>query len=957
MLCFALILFAVIQLFTTSQVSAVTSSTYLSGSPSTWTPGKDYGDLLQYEWTQSDAGPDFSRFSAGPAPDSPNLLWKKTVPNLLEYITAFNGKVFIRQGSGFFTYTNCYIVALDAFTGEVVWNTSLPVGYGFFGDNGVYKIDDTHMIVGKYCININTGQILWMATNGFAPGHGWGSGDIYIPERKIFISGLRAWNMSDLSRQPKLIWDKSNAYHDSWGSPVYGDGVVAYGSTQAHYMGLNVTTGELLWITQTKGEMGYGGSFYDGMFIRGGTTDNTVYAFDAKTGKILWEYSPGTWMGFWASGCAVAYGMVYYVNNDHYTYAINAYTGELVWKYRGMIFYQGYPVVADGKVYVTTHHYNAFDWSTGFVGNRSRYTCLDAFTGQVIWQIPHEFRAFQESHCIAYGNLYLIPTIAQQPGPGLPSMADPGGVYPPEVWCISSKPNSWSMWRHDPQQTATGETWGPAKLNVIWKFRTEGAVTSSPAVVDGKVYVGSQDGYLYCLDHWTGNLIWKYKVGAYVRSSPAVVGGKVFLGPDDGYVYCLNATNGNLLWKKDAGASVLRFDETGNIIYAGETAPIRSSPIVVGNRVYVGSLNNKTYCFDTNGNLQWTFTAKGPITSSPTVVGGALYITARNAKVIYKLNATTGSLIRNYTVPNVQYMTASVTVAKGVIFYPAQSGAWYAINETTGNIIWSYPYRTSFATRNSYSMLYFEGRVVFVDRFQVTCVNATTGEFLWWTYVAREVAGSPIYSPGRHVKDGKIYVATDARTYYCLNASDGRVLGSYDAGSNNWGTPAIYESKIYVGNCDMHVYCLGNSPRQKVSITISLDTQKIEANKTLTITGKLAAPIPNVPLKLTVTKPDNTTLDIDAKTDAKGTFSVTFTPNKAGWYGFTAWWEGYKYYDRAYSDTTWVETVAPSTPPPPPPPGGEQAGIPTEYIYAAAIIIVIVIIAAAGYMLMKKRKK
>ena len=57
-----------------------------------------------------------------------------------------------------------------------------------------------------------------------------------------------------------------------------------------------------------------------------------------------------------------------------------------------------------------------------------------------------------------------------------------------------------------------------------WKFKTGHWVTSSPAVVDGVVYVGSNDGHLYAIECKSGREIWKFKTEHWVTSSPTVVG-------------------------------------------------------------------------------------------------------------------------------------------------------------------------------------------------------------------------------------------------------------------------------------------------------------------------------------------------------------------------------------------------------------------------------------------------
>jgi PGF-CTERM protein len=75
-------------------------------------------------------------------------------------------------------------------------------------------------------------------------------------------------------------------------------------------------------------------------------------------------------------------------------------------------------------------------------------------------------------------------------------------------------------------------------------------VDSSPAVADGKVFVGSGfwDNKIYCLGEDNGNVIWNYETGfntyacsyacSGMYSSPAVAGGKVFISFNDGKIYC-----------------------------------------------------------------------------------------------------------------------------------------------------------------------------------------------------------------------------------------------------------------------------------------------------------------------------------------------------------------------------------------------------------------------------------
>jgi outer membrane protein assembly factor BamB len=72
----------------------------------------------------------------------------------------------------------------------------------------------------------------------------------------------------------------------------------------------------------------------------------------------------------------------------------------------------------------------------------------------------------------------------------------------------------------------------------VWEFATRSRVESSPAVVDGRVYVGSNDGRFYVLDEATGQKVWEFEAGAPLSASPAIAQGKIVIGSQDGKLYC-----------------------------------------------------------------------------------------------------------------------------------------------------------------------------------------------------------------------------------------------------------------------------------------------------------------------------------------------------------------------------------------------------------------------------------
>jgi len=57
-------------------------------------------------------------------------------------------------------------------------------------------------------------------------------------------------------------------------------------------------------------------------------------------------------------------------------------------------------------------------------------------------------------------------------------------------------------------------------------------------VAGDKVVVGSDDGRLYVVSLTTGKELWSYEIGQPIESSPAVADGKIIVGCNDGSVYC-----------------------------------------------------------------------------------------------------------------------------------------------------------------------------------------------------------------------------------------------------------------------------------------------------------------------------------------------------------------------------------------------------------------------------------
>src|SRR5439155_13861150 len=75
----------------------------------------------------------------------------------------------------------------------------------------------------------------------------------------------------------------------------------------------------------------------------------------------------------------------------------------------------------------------------------------------------------------------------------------------------------WPMYGRDLKHTFTNadsliDSTNAAFLQPAWNFPTGDAVSASPAVVDGVVYIGAWDGFFYALDAATGALKWQFQI-------------------------------------------------------------------------------------------------------------------------------------------------------------------------------------------------------------------------------------------------------------------------------------------------------------------------------------------------------------------------------------------------------------------------------------------------------------
>jgi outer membrane protein assembly factor BamB len=95
------------------------------------------------------------------------------------------------------------------------------------------------------------------------------------------------------------------------------------------------------------------------------------------------------------------------------------------------------------------------------------------------------------------------------------------------------------------------------KTGLVWHYDKIRRTVSTAAIHDGLVYYSDFSGFLHCLDAKTGQAYWTHDLFAAIWGSPVVIDGKVYLGDEDGDVVVMQAgKEKKLIAEMNMGSSV-----------------------------------------------------------------------------------------------------------------------------------------------------------------------------------------------------------------------------------------------------------------------------------------------------------------------------------------------------------------------------------------------------------------
>jgi outer membrane protein assembly factor BamB len=372
----------------------------------------------------------------------------------------------------------------------------------------------------------------------------------------------------------------------------------------------------------------------------------------------------------------------------------------------------------------------------------------------------------------------------------------------------------WPMFRHDTERTGFTNDSIALPLKLLWKYKTNDWVTtSSPAVVNNTVYIGSTDRNVYALDAIKGTLKWRYETqpaGKYdgVWSSPTVVNSTVYVGARDHYIYALDANTGTLKWKYQTGGMV------------------ESSPTLANGVLYVTSSGSVDGIYALNaesGKLKWKFQASS--TSSPTVKDGLLYVGSWDHN-IYALDADTGDLKWKFKTDDT--VESSPAVADGIVYIGSRDSHTYALDAYNGQLVWKFQAAGYIWTSPAIA----NGILYIASTSELYALNVENGKLIW-----KNNLGGGYSSPA--IANGILYKASGSGIY-AVDAKNGEIKWNYSTIDHMDGSsPAIANGVVYVGSRDGYVYAFSSSGLSSTAAT-TRTSQQNKSNKTTLIFGGAA---------------------------------------------------------------------------------------------------------------------
>ncbi len=345
---------------------------------------------------------------------------------------------------------------------------------------------------------------------------------------------------------------------------------------------------------------------------------------------------------------------------------------------------------------------------------------------------------------------------------------------------------SWNQFMGGAEHTGAVDTTMPMTNDTAWYYEIYDHIWSSPSVVDGRFFVGTNEGTILCLNEYTGEEIWTNTTTNDVQCSPCIVDDLVYIkasGPD-----------------KDIQAFNV---STGTEVYTFTTEGSADSSCVSYQDYIIYSTTEQLYLLNKDLTKVWNVTSDNQF-ATPGVSNDLIYNNEGTDLVCHYLSNGT---VKWRSTINDMYGYCTPTIADGRVYVGSgDTGGLdlelYCFNADTGALVWNESVRSTCATPS-----YYNGKVYIGDDYGgFYCYDGANGNLDWYW---EHPMGAFVYS-STAIADGKIIVLTgtgDTAEVLCMDldgdgAGGGLIYWRLNApGHFNYNfcsSPAISNGRVFV---------------------------------------------------------------------------------------------------------------------------------------------------------------
>ncbi len=354
----------------------------------------------------------------------------------------------------------------------------------------------------------------------------------------------------------------------------------------------------------------------------------------------------------------------------------------------------------------------------------------------------------------------------------------------------------WRSFRGDDHNSGRRAGTVPDSPKLLWTFDLKDEVLSTAAIADGKVFIGTSEGGLACLElksaEKSGKELWRFKLEAKIESSPTIHDGRVYFGDFAGIFHALDAKSGAEAWKFDTASTGAGGQE------------IISSAVIVGDKVLFGSYDQNLYCLSLkDGALAWHHETQGPVHATPVVVEGRTFVAGCDEH-LRAVDVATGKELSALEMGG--YSAGSPAVWEDRLIAGTSSSQVLCIDWKVPKLLWSYenpdrkfPFQSGPAIttlKSGEAVAIVGGR----DKL-VHAIRLADGKRLWTFPTRAKVDASPV------VVGGRVFAASLDGNVYLLEVETGKEVWKFSGGGGFAASPAVGEGRLVISNDEGLVYC------------------------------------------------------------------------------------------------------------------------------------------------------